>query len=196
MLFGWISSKTILYVEIFRFQASMEDLSRMSQPMTWNASPWRQRSTGLTGLQGHLNSLAMLNFPPCLILISNLSISALGEANTGYSPCPLCKLVVLMHMSDLEANPPMRIGWRTFHSFFGLASNKLSTGEAVVAVMTPEYVGSIMSNHWFDMPSSEPVWLISIPEQEHLSVVTVAMLVSTHICWGRILPKLLLMLPC
>jgi len=48
---------------------------------------------------------------------------------------------------DLKANPPLRIGWRTFRSFFGLASNKLSTGEAVVAVMTPEYVRSIMSNH-------------------------------------------------
>jgi len=48
---------------------------------------------------------------------------------------------------DLKANPPLRIGWRIFRSFFGLASNKLSSGEAAVAVMTPEYVRSIMSDH-------------------------------------------------
>ena len=82
---GWISSETILYVEIFRFQASTEDLSRMSQPMTWNASPWRQRNTESTGLQGHLDLLAMLSFPLCLILISHLSRSALEEANIGSS---------------------------------------------------------------------------------------------------------------
>jgi len=97
---GWLSSKTTLYAGIFRFQASTEDLSRMSRPMTWNASPWRQRSTGLTGLQGHLDPLAMVNFPLCLISMSHLSISALGEANIGYSPCPLYEVVVLILMSS------------------------------------------------------------------------------------------------
>ena len=43
---------------------------------------------------------------------------------------------------DLKTNPPTCIASRTFHDFCGLAYNTLLTGEAAVAVMTPEYVGS------------------------------------------------------
>ncbi|KAL9713409.1 hypothetical protein Ac2012v2_003018 [Leucoagaricus gongylophorus] len=39
---------------------------------------------------------------------------------------------------DLKTNPPTCIASRTFHDFCGLAYNTLLTGEAAVAVMTPE----------------------------------------------------------